>query len=395
MTYEIKKDSHLKRILIISFSTLRMDPRVLRQIESIKKNYSVTVIGYGSPNVHVDHEIHVPIYKRNGWEKLRDGFLMLLGLHKIYYWFFNPEYKYVKRVIKDQKFDLIISNDFEALPIALEIAKETPVFLDAHEYTPDEIDNNSLKFYPINKYKKWLVRNYILKAQVISTVSCGIAVKYADNYDVPMPIVLPNMPRFANLIPTVGNKNKIKLVHHGIAHNARGIDILIQSMDFLDDIFELHLVLLGDQLSINYFKEIAKLNSRVFFHEPVETTKIPFFLNQFDIGVHFSQPVSESYRLGLPNKLFEFVQARLGVIVSPSPEMARYVKEYKFGLVSDGFDLKHLVEEIRTLDRAKVQDLKNAAHQSATKLCWETFEPDLLNIISTNLDKSKKEFRME
>lgn len=38
--------------------------------------------------------------------------------------------------LSNKKFDLIIANDVESLPLTLEIANGARVLLDAHEYTP-------------------------------------------------------------------------------------------------------------------------------------------------------------------------------------------------------------------------------------------------------------------
>ena len=42
----------MKKILVISFSKIHQDGRVLRQIKSLSKNYNfVTAIGYSNPNI--------------------------------------------------------------------------------------------------------------------------------------------------------------------------------------------------------------------------------------------------------------------------------------------------------------------------------------------------------
>ena len=45
-------------------------------------------------------------------------------------------------------------------------------------------------------------------------------------------------------------------------------------------------------------------------------------------------PINFNNKLALPNKLFDYVQARLGVLIGPSPEMVHYVEEYDLGEVA-------------------------------------------------------------
>jgi hypothetical protein len=373
--------SNKKKVLIISFSPIKSDPRVLRQVSSLKDNYLLTVAGYGDLQVVAKQEISIVQYRRNFYDKIRDSLLMLFGMSNIFYWRFNLEVKDLLQKIDGKKFDLIISNDFDALPAALHIAQDMPVFLDAHEYTPDQITDKSLKFDPLKKYRKWLVRKHISKVKKISTVGPRIAEKYSKKYKVSLPLLLPNMPRFANLEPKKPDPHKIKLVHHGVVSDARGIDTLIKSLEFVENKFELHLILLGERRRVDKIREIAYNNAQVFFHDPVDTLKIPFFLNQFDLGVFLLKPLSQSYLEALPNKFFEFVQARLGVIIGPSPEMARYVRQYGFGIIADGFAVQDLADQLNTLNSDTIWKFKKAAHSAAKELCWETFEPDLKDAV--------------
>jgi hypothetical protein len=51
----------------------------------------------------------------------------------------------------------------------------------------------------------------------------------------------------------------------------------------------------------------------------------------------------------LPNKFFEFIQARLAVAIGPSVEMKRLVKEWDCGIVAANFEAKSMAAEINRL----------------------------------------------
>jgi hypothetical protein len=381
--------NNLSRILVISFSPLSRDPRVLRQLNSLRKNYHVTVAGYGSPNINVDIEIDIALMTRSNYAKIRDSILMLIGLSRIYYWYYKSDVLEVVSKTKNLKFDMVLSNDFDSLPVALRLAGNKPVFLDAHEFTPDEVDKNLWIFLPIRIYKKWLVKKHISKVEMMSTVSSGIAELYVKNFNVKKPILIPNATDFVDLEPSTNFGKKIRLVHHGLASKSRGIEILINSMGFVKKSIELHLILVGDQIEIERIKNFSKNNSRIFFHEPVSVSDIPRFINQFDLGVFILPPFTSNHKYVLPNKFFEFVQARLGVIIGPSPDMERYVKHFGLGLITDGFTEKDLVKQLDGISFKMVNKFKFASHNAADELCWEKFEYDFLQGIQACLANIK------
>src|SRR5690606_9619848 len=79
-----------------------------------------------------------------------------------------------------------------------------------------------------------------------------------------------------------------------------------------------------------------------------------------------------NHEWALPNKLFDYVQARLGLIIGPSPEMARLAREHNFGVILDDFSADSLRREIEALTPERVWALKSASHASARTLASES-----------------------
>ena len=77
-------------------------------------------------------------------------------------------------------------------------------------------------------------------------------------------------------------------------------------------------------------------------------------------------------RWALPNKFFDYVQARLGVIIGPSPEMARVLTEHGFGAVAAGFTAADLAAVLDGLVPATVAGWKQASDASARALSGES-----------------------
>jgi hypothetical protein len=97
------------------------------------------------------------------------------------------------------------------------------------------------------------------------------------------------------------------------------------------------------------------------------------------VSIVFLPPTNFNLANALPNKFFEAVQARLGVIVGPSPAMVSLVREYGFGTVTEDFTTDALTATLKSLTPELVSGWKQAAHEAAHALSaeqqvklWET-----------------------
>jgi alkanesulfonate monooxygenase SsuD/methylene tetrahydromethanopterin reductase-like flavin-dependent oxidoreductase (luciferase family) len=70
----------------------------------------------------------------------------------------------------------------------------------------------------------------------------------------------------------------------------------------------------------------------------------------------------------LPNKFFEFIQARLAVAIGPSPEMARLATRHGFGIVARSFEPQELAGCISALSAMDIERLKHQADQASHEL---------------------------
>src|SRR5690606_39034067 len=83
-------------------------------------------------------------------------------------------------------------------------------------------------------------------------------------------------------------------------------------------------------------------------------------------------PTTFNHLNALPNKVFDYVQARLCIVVGPSPDMQSFVQEHKVGYVTRDFTPASLAEVIDNMTAEKVFNAKINSHQKARELSGDT-----------------------
>ena len=132
---------------------------------------------------------------------------------------------------------------------------------------------------------------------------------------------------------------------------------------------ELYLILVPTEKE--YFEKLVSKyasQKRIIFSETVAVKQISKHINQFDIGLFYLEPVNYNWKHALPNKLFEFVQARLAVIISPNPDMKKLVEHYNLGWVTADFTLESLTTTINSVSTEKIRDYKDNSQKHAKEL---------------------------
>lgn len=373
-----------RRIFVISFSPLHRDPRVLRQLVSLENaGFELVVAGYSDPGIKGVEYWRVRPSWANPREKLLTG---ILWKAKAYQAAYNSlsSVQSLRRAWRGKgkpTFDLVIANDVEVLPVALEVAQGSPVFLDAHEYSPAEWSSWKFRFF-FAGFKDWLCRNYLTQAAAMSTVCEGIALEYERNYGV-RPFVMLNAPEYADQQPDDVDRRRIRLVHHGVAARERALEVMIEAMNLLDERYELDMYLMETPGVSAYLEELKRLASggNVRFRKAVPFNHIIPMLNGYDIGLAVIPPNNFNYQMCLPNKFFEFVQGRLAVVTGPSPEMAKLVRQYDLGRVADNFSSHALADAIASMDVDEIRRCKANADAAARELCFESQEPKFLDAV--------------
>jgi hypothetical protein len=372
------------RILIISFSDMARDARVLRQVKHLATKHEVTAIGFGDPQVPGVDFIRIHEKKKTLVRNAERA--VMLKVHN-YLGYYNKTFDVgkIKNDLESRKFDLIIANDSDSLPMVFSWGHGAKVLHDAHEYAPRQIEDRWTWRFFMQRYMEWICRTYLPQCDAVTTVSDGIAAEYQKNFGV-KPAVITNAPEYWDLQPSPVQEGKVRMIHHGNANPSRKLENLIDLMGHLDERFTLDLYLMPrDPAYLEKIRDMAAGDPRIKVMDPVPMQQLVPMSNRYDVGIFFQEPLNFNLTHSLPNKFFEFVQSRLTIAISPLPEMERIVRMYDLGVVSKDFRPISMAQELKGLDAPRIAHFKQRAHAAARDLSSETNMNILDSLIETIL----------
>ncbi len=381
----------MKSILILSFSSIQHDARVTRQIEFLRKEYSLTIGAFSNPQDSTLEFIELDKPKLDLFRKIITAFFLLFRIHKISYPLLFGQ-KTLKKKLNSRKFDLVIANDVDILPLAFQISVSDKVFLDAHEYSPRQFEDKlmwRILFQPLMYH---ICKKFIPKTVGMTTIGRGIANEYKKQFKC-NPVVINNATWYNPIAPTEITSDKIRLIHHGGATVSRQLEIMIEMMSLLDNRFTLDLMLIVPDTAsaktkgyIDYLKELAKGDNRINFVPAVKSKDVIPFINRYDMGVILVPPINFNYANGLPNKLFEFIQAKLAVAIGPIPEIAEVVNQFDLGYVSEEFTAQSLASKLKNISKEDLIRFKQNACQAAIELSADKNSKLLNELVSSSIN---------
>jgi len=394
------------KILIIVNNDVDTDPRVLNQWEALKEHAEIHFLAnsvkntnhtaffnFGDITRRYTFHYNYPVLFRKMVTLLITLFKGLLGLkaklkyknpHERRYW----QYVKIKKLnqIKSQHtYDYIIANDIDTLPIAVYLKKkDTKLIFDAHEYFLDE-DHDPLWIQHEYPYRKYLIDTYLKDIDVFMTVGDNIAERFQKELVLAQrPEVVYNAKMYFSSEPTPVNPDKIRMVHHGVALPNRNLESLLKVTQKLPPHFELHLYLKKiDEYYYNQLMDMAKTCERVFIHNTVPFDKIIPTISQYDIGIFLIEKNNYSYANCLPNKFFEFIQAKLMLVMSSTYEIDKFIQKYENGIIVQG-DIDKIVNHIKSLTAEQIHQYKQKSAELAKILSAEAEWKKIRKILNIN-----------
>ena len=268
---------------------------------------------------------------------------------------------------------LIHANDYNTAWIGV-IGKWTTgarLIYDSHELWPDR----NLRPEP----RGWLLlceSLFVRVADEVITTSPGYAQVLARRYRIAEPRLIRNVPGWK---VAAGEEERPSgagplAVYFGAITRNRGLATALRALALVP---ELHMRFVGPE-AWGYRAELAALAEelgvagRLELLDPVPPDRAASVLADADLGLALIEPACLSYRMTLPNKLYEYVAAGLPILAGEVPVLAAEVRGNRIGLVADPADPVAVAAALRAMLEPDAQrELRAAVRLVARDAVWE------------------------
>lgn len=293
-------------------------------------------------------------------------------------------YKYLMQHADQQT--VLVANDLDTLLANYLVSKKLriPLVYDSHEiYT----EMPSVQGRLVQKIWRFLERKLIRKIPYRITASESYAEWFQKKYQIPKPLVIQNFPRKLSEFPSSENHPKI-ILYQGAINPSRGLENLIPAMKKIPNA---QLWIAGKGPKLTDYQNLVqkmKLEDKIFFLGNLHPEKLREVTRKADVGVSIEENNGLSYYFSLPNKISDYIQARVPVVVSPFPEMKKIITKFSVGTIINNHSEDEISSKINEiLDQGK-KHYQIQLNKAAEELCWENEEEKLI-LFYKNIERNR------
>ena len=355
------------KVLVSVFNNLSTDQRVEKVCRTLSENgFTIELIGNnwgGLPDLKRDYPVSRIILKS---KILR-------------YAYVEFQWKLYKELLKKADQDtILLSNDLDTLLPNYLVSKKLnlPLVYDSHEIFTEMPSVNGR--FTQNIWRS--LESFIApKLNFMMTASESYADWFHKTYGIERPVVVQNFPLKSGNPQDYSIVNLPKvIIYQGVINPSRGLDKLIPEMHKIENA---ELWIAGDGPKKKEFQELTKnlgLDDKVKFIGKILPEELREITQQADVGLSIEEDNGLSYYFSMPNKISDYIQARIPVVVSDFPEMKKVADHFKAG--EKIRDYNELAEKIQLVLNNGKHSYKDALNHAASQLCWENEENRLLGL---------------
>ncbi len=277
------------------------------------------------------------------------------------------------------KAHLLVANDLDTLlpNYLMSKIKGVPLVYDSHEYFTEvpELVANPTKQKIWKRIEKWIFP----KLKDVFTVNDSIAGLFEEAYGV-RPKVIRNVPLLRRAKKSVSRKelglpeDKKILILQGSGINIdRGAEEMVEAMQTIRGAV---LLIVGGGDVMETLKEKVKrlgISDRVIIKgkQPYET--LMHYTALADLGLSLDKDTNLNYRFSLPNKIFDYLQAGIPILVSNLVEIRKIVSTYDVGDYIPTHDPKTIANKVNEIidNQELMENWKKNTTFAAQVLNWE------------------------
>ncbi len=298
-------------------------------------------------------------------------------------------YRSIVRPLREEHADVYHAHDIDSLFPCLAAARlegsQARVVYDSHELWSGHARDK------VHAKRQMLVRaeGLMLRlADALITASPAFTEEIVSRYAYKGPVAtLLNVPRFFSdeeLKPSWDARDadsRILVTSVGVFQHGRGALPLIRALEFLPERYVVELVgpIAQPEYEALMREAAAPFGDRVEFVGRIPAEQVVPRMAAAQISTVLIEPLSKSYQLTAPNKVFDSLMAGAPMVASDMPTIARFVRETDAGVVCDVSDPHSVASAIEAAYDGREKYRHNARTASLT-YNWEAEKQHLLSL---------------
>jgi len=355
-----------KEVIFSVSNDIVTDQRVLKVATEVSvSGADVTIIGRRLP---------LSLGTENlGFRIIRYSMLFRKGF--LFYLFFNIR---LLCTLLRRRPVLLVSNDLDTLPANFIVSriKNVPLIYDSHEYFTGSPELAGRRF--VKAVWRRIERFIIPRLQFMMTVNKSIADLYESEYGLDITVVRNFSLAWKGKVSLRSDlgipEDHLLCVIQGTGLNVgRGGIELVEAISGTEGI---HLMVIGRG------DQIGAIRKRVFDLELWDrVTLLPVmpwedmmrYTAMADVGLSLDKAGSLNYNNSLPNKIFDYMNAGLALIVTDLKEVSSIVKDSENGIIikhPDPAEIRKALQKFRT-DGLLLSDCKLRSKEKFHDYRWE------------------------
>jgi glycogen synthase len=281
---------------------------------------------------------------------------------------------------------LIIAADWATLPVSADAARRFGARLvyDSHEVAVDEHAHLAWWRLLMRPHVEAVEGSLIAAAEHVITVGEGVAAALRARYPgVPRIDVIRNLPETRAAVARPAGEPPM-LIYAGLISAERRLDAMIGALALVRAPWRLTIMGFGRESAIAPLKQQAQdlgVASRVTWREAAAPERLVEALADADVGLFLSDGAGPQQTAALPNKVFEYAAAGLGLIASGSADVASLVARHGHGRFLAEASARALAEALDALDGRTLSGWKDRAIRLAEQENWTIEGAKLLAIL--------------
>ena len=360
----------MKRVIVSVTNDLGTDQRVYKICNTLlKMNYEILLIGRklsGSKEIKRPYKVY--------------RFKLFFNKGFLFYAEYNLRLFFKLCFAKK---DILLSNDLDTLLPNFLISKlfRKKLVYDSHELfteVPELINRPFVREFWLN-IEKFIVPKLDNCITVSNSIAKYYNTKYNTNFKVIRNLFNKSTIQKTGEFPFDTNNHKI-ILYQGALNKGRGLELMIDTVQYLNN--AIFVIIGSGDLEQKLKEKVTNLNvfDKVKFINRIYPEKLKTITPLADLGISLEEDLGLNYKYALPNKLFDYINAEIPVLVSNLPEMEQIIKTYDVGEIVTSRRPKKLAGQIEILLKKEKSYFQKNLEIAKNELIWENEEFKLIEI---------------